>query len=111
MADVMLGAVIVLILAAAASAAGTVAGAEQANHEAARNAALWAARTGDADRARTMGSRLAPDATVAVTITPEQAIAVVATPVALAHPLLGRVPLTTSASISIPIAPYRSNRG
>lgn len=109
-ADLVLAAAIVIVVGAAASAAGIVAAADQADHEAARNAALWAARTGDEARAAVFARRVAPDATVSVVLDGETATATAATQVTLPHPLLGRIPLTVVATVTIPIAPYRSNR-
>lgn len=109
-ADLVLAAAIVLVVGAAASAAGIVAAADQAGREGARNAALWAARTGDESRAAVFARRVAPDALVAVEIEGGRATATAATTVDLPHPALGRVRVGVTAVVSVPIAPYRSNR-
>ncbi|MEK7252424.1 MAG: hypothetical protein AAB198_04115, partial [Actinomycetota bacterium] len=70
-ADLVLAAAIVIVVAATASAFGTVAGAVQDDREAARNAAVIAARSGDVVRAETVARSLAPNADVIVKASPD----------------------------------------
>lgn len=110
-ADLVLAAAIVIVVAATASAFGTVAGAVQDDREAARNAAVIAARSGDVVRAETVARSLAPNADVIVKASPDRIAVWVGGPVEVAHPVLRRITLTAFGVAEVPIAPYRSNRG
>jgi phage-related protein len=111
-ADLMLAAAIVVVVGAIASAFGTVSAAVQDDREAAGNAAVIAARSGDSGRAAYVAGRIAPEGnTVEITATPDQITVRVSTPIAAAHPVLGRIRLTTVAEEAVPVAPYRSARG
>jgi hypothetical protein len=110
-ADLVLASAIVLVVAAIASAFGGVAGAMQDDREAARHAAVIAARTGDLDRATSVARRLAPGATVRIDATRDHVTAWVGGPIVVAHPIRRSVTITAQGEAQVPIAPYRSNRG
>ena len=110
-ADLMLASVVVLVVAAIASGFGAVAAALQDDREAARSAAVVAARTGDLERAGAIAGSLAPDATVTIDASPDLITVRVAGPIEVAHPVVRRVTLTAIGEASVPVAPYRSNRG
>lgn len=108
-ADVVVGALIVVILGAAAAAVGTWAGTDQANREAARSAARVLLREGDFDHARRVAERLAPGSAVATESTGGTVRVTVVRTVELPHPVSSRS-ATSSVAVELPVAPYRSNR-
>ena len=110
-ADLVLASAIVLVVAAIASGFGTVAAAVQDDREAARNAAVIVARTGDLQHATNVVERLAPDATVVIDASPDLISVRVSGPLEVAHPVLRRVTVTAVGEAAVPVAPYRSNRG
>ena len=111
-ADLVLAAAIVIVVAATAGAFGTVAAAVQDDREAARNAAVIAARTGDTKRAETVARRLSsPAAEVGIETSPDLIAVWVGGPVEGAHPVLRRITITAFGEAEVPVAPYRSNRG
>ena len=110
-ADLVLAAAIVIVVAATASAFGTVAAAVQDDREAARTAAVIAARTGDVERAETVARRLSPDTDVTIEVSPDLIAVRVSGPVEVAHPVLRRITVTAFGEAEVPVAPYRSNRG
>lgn len=110
-ADLVLAAAIVIVVAATASAFATVAAAVQDDREAARNAAVIAARTGDLDRAVTVARRLSPGASVAIQASPDLIAVTVLGPVVVAHPVVRHMTVTAFGAAAVPVAPYRSNRG
>ena len=99
------------MVAATATAFGAVAGAVQDDREAARNAAVIAARTSDVAQAESVARRLSPGATVLIDMTSERVAVRVSGPIVVAHPVLRRLSLTAFGVAEVPIAPYRSNRG
>lgn len=112
LADLVLGAAIVVIVAAAALAAASVIEARQSAREAARTAAVVAARTGNVPVAVERGSRLAPaGAAITVSIDRGAARARVQAVLSLPHPVTRTVRLRLSEQAEVPVAPYRSNRG
>ncbi len=110
-ADLVLASLIVLLITATTAAFGGIAGAVQADREAARNAAVIAARTGDLTRAADVAHRLAPGATVVIDASPDAVTVSVRGPVEVAHPVRGRVTVRAFGEFEVPVAPYRSNRG
>lgn len=109
-ADLAVAALVVVVVAALTAAAGVSAEAAQRTAEAARNAAVISARTGDADRARQVAQQLAPPgATVTVEVGQGSAHATVSGRVALPHPVLRRVEISVGDQATQPVAPYRSH--
>jgi hypothetical protein len=108
-ADLVLAAAIVIVVAATAAAFGTVAEAGQEYTEAARNAAVVAAR-GEATRALHVAARLSPQGSVTVDETDGVITAVVTDQVTAAHPVLWWTTITVRGESVVPIAPYRSAR-
>jgi hypothetical protein len=110
-ADLVIGASIVLVLAAAAAATGLVIDAGQASREAARSAAVELARGVRADAALRRAERLAPpNASVDHEIAAGTVRVVVRVDVRLPHPVLLSKRLTIISHAVVPIAPYRSGR-
>ena len=109
-ADLVLAATIVLVVSATAAAFGTVAGAGQEHTEAARNAAVIAAR-GEVERARDVALRLSPGADVSMSVSTDQVAVWVSSVVATPHPVFHWISLTVHGEAAVPIAPYRSARG
>lgn len=109
-ADLALAAAIVIAIAAIAAAVGGVASAQQDQREAARNAAVIAARTGNLDRAAHVAGRLAPGATITIAPGDGSVSVVVSDEIVVAHPGSGRIGLTIVGDATVPIAPYRSAR-
>jgi hypothetical protein len=111
-ADLALAAAVVLVVASATTAVGTVIAAREATLEAARMGAVTAARLGDPVAARSAAASVAPPGSViTVEADGEVARAVVTVGVELSHPLSRRVALILTEWVDMPIAPYRSNRG
>lgn len=110
-ADLVLASAIVVVVAAIAGAFGTIAGTTQDNREAARSAAVMAARTGDMPEATSLAERLAPGSIVTIDDRPDEVMVRVAAPIEVPHPVLHRVELTVIGEATVPVAPYRSNRG
>lgn len=108
-ADLAIGAAIVVILAAAATAAGRLVDAAQSAREAARSAAVELARGGGPAPALRRAGRLAPeDAAIDYEITDRIVHVRVAGDVDLPHPIAHRVRIPVTADVDVPIAPYRS---
>jgi hypothetical protein len=108
-ADLALGAMIVLVLAAGASAAGMVIDAGQASREAARSAAVELARGVKVNPAMRRAESLAPaDADVDHDVTNGSVRVVVRTTVRLPHPIFLSKRVSLIAEAVVPIAPYRS---
>jgi hypothetical protein len=110
-ADLVIGASIVLVLAAAAAATGLIIDAGQASREAARAAAVELARGVRTDAAVRRAERLAPpNASVGHEIAAGTVRVVVRVDVRLPHPVLLSKRLTIISHAVVPIAPYRSGR-
>jgi len=108
-ADLVIGAVIVFILGAAATAAGMVIDAGQSSREAARSAAVELARGVGPGPALRRAERLAPDGAEIEHEFDEGSVRVtVATAVRLPHPVFLSLRVPMEASVEVPIAPYRS---
>jgi len=110
-ADLVLASAIVVVVSAISTAVGTVAGAFQDNREAARTAAVMAARTGDIAAATVLAGRLAPGSIVSIDERTDEVTVHVAGPIEVPHPVMRRTELTVIGEATVPIAPYRSNRG
>ncbi|HAX81309.1 MAG TPA: hypothetical protein DCY40_01920 [Actinobacteria bacterium] len=109
-ADLVLAAAIILVVSATATAFGTVAGAGQDHTEAARNAAVVAAR-GELDRALDVASRLSPGSEVSMSVSADRIAVRISSVVATPHPVLRWTSLTVRGEAAVPVAPYRSGRG
>ncbi|WKZ81633.1 MAG: hypothetical protein QY307_05895 [Acidimicrobiia bacterium] len=109
-ADLVLASAVVVLVAAATAAAGRVSVYQQEQREAARVAAVTAARTGDVPAAVAAAGRLAPGRSVALSAGGGRVVARLTGSVRLAHPE-GAASLTITETVVVPIAPYRSNRG
>lgn len=105
----VLGAVIVAAVGYAAVTAGRLHAAGERATEAAQAAASWAARHGDADDARRIAARLAPDAeSIEVGPSAGRIEVVVRIRVGLPGPAGTRVVVGRAGTW---VSPYRSNRG
>lgn len=109
-ADLVLGAAIVIAIASIASAFGILAGRQQDQREAARHAAVIAARTGDVAAAETAARRISSPSTVTIATTTDSVTVRVSASHTVPHPVLRRVAVEISAAAEVPIAPYRSDR-
>lgn len=110
-ADLAIGAAIVLVLAAAAAATGLIIDAAQASREAARSAAVELARGVRTDAAVRRAERLAPpNASVGHEFTADTVRVVVRADIRIPHPVLLSKRLTIVSHADVPIAPYRSGR-
>ncbi|HSM01316.1 MAG TPA: hypothetical protein VK960_02585 [Acidimicrobiia bacterium] len=108
-ADLTLGAAIVLILASATTAAGVITDAAQSSREAARSAAVEIARGSEPDVAMRRARRLAPDdASLDFRIADRVVRVRVESHVVLPHPVAGARQIDVTADADVPIAPYRS---
>jgi hypothetical protein len=108
-ADLAVGAMIVVILASAASAAGQFVDAAQSSREAARSAAVEIARSTDPLAALRRAQRLAPDdAEVEFEVADRTVVVRVRTRTDVLHPIVGSRRLLLTSEVSVPIAPYRS---
>lgn len=108
-ADLVIGAAIVSILAAAASAAGIVIDAGQSSREAARSAAVELARGEEPTSALRRGEALAPRAaTISHEFLGHSVRVSVEAEVSLPHPVFLKKRVTLESVAEIPIAPYRS---
>lgn len=108
-ADLVIGAVIVFVLAAAASAAGMVIDAGQASREAARSAAVELARGIKPGPALRRAENLAPaGADIDHEFVDRSMKVTVAATMRLPHPLLRSKRVTIDAEVIVPVAPYRS---
>jgi hypothetical protein len=108
-ADLVIGAAIVLILAAAASAVGIVIDAGQSSREAARSAAVELARGESANSALSRAKALAPaGATISHEFLTRSARVSVEATVSLPHPVFLERRVTLGSVAVVPIAPYRS---
>jgi Flp pilus assembly protein TadG len=109
-ADVALAAVVLIVVAATTSAVGVLADARQRVDEAARSAAIVAARSGDLSDATVVARSLAPDgAAITITRAGGAVTATVSVRVRLPHPVLRWVSLGVAASVVQQVAPYRSS--
>lgn len=108
-ADLALGAAIVLVLAAAATAAGVMTDAAQSSREAARSAAVEIARGIEPTPALRRAEHLAPDGAAIDFQIVDRAVRVRAeVAVILPHPVAGARRFGVTADVEVPIAPYRS---
>lgn len=108
-ADLVIGAAIVLVLAAAASAAGMVVDTGQSSREAARSAAVELARGVETGPAIRRAERLAPGGADVGHEFIDHAVRVwVESEVRLPHPLFSSTRVPMRSEVVIPIAPYRS---
>jgi len=108
-ADLAVGAAIVIILSSAASAAGIVIDSAQSAREAARSAAVELARGHGPASALRRASHLAPHgADIDYEFADGSAVVRVHAETELPHPVSGRVRVPLSIEVSVPIAPYRS---
>ena len=108
-ADLVLGAAIVLILAAAATAAATAADAVQSSREAARNAAVEIARGNEPEGVLRRVRLSAPQgASIEYEIADGNVRVNIESNVDLAHPVMGAHRIRVAARVDVPIAPYRS---
>jgi hypothetical protein len=108
-ADLVIGAVIVFVLAAAATAVGMVVDAGQSSREAARSAAVELARGVGRGPAIRRAERLAPDnAEIDHEVVDRSVRVSVETEVRLPHPLFLSVRVPIRSVVEVPIAPYRS---
>ncbi|MEX2323360.1 MAG: hypothetical protein WEA29_06270 [Acidimicrobiia bacterium] len=108
-ADIALAAGVLIVVAAITSAVGVLADTRQRVDEAARTAAIVAARSGDLNDATLVARGIAPDgAAITVTEARGSVTATVSTRVRLPHPVLRWVSLGVAASVVQPVAPYRS---
>lgn len=110
LADLALAAVIVIAIVSIASGFGVLAGRQQDQREAARHAAVVAARTGDVSAATAAARRLSPSSAVSIVVADDSVTAEVSANIAVPHPVLRRVAVAVSALSEVPIAPYRSGR-
>jgi hypothetical protein len=108
--DVLLGAMLVLILAATAGAAGRIVATGESAREASRGAAVAIARGWDPEAALRHAALLAPDTYITSHQVDGAVVVTVEAVTELPHPVLGRLPLSLSVSTAVPIAPYRSRR-
>jgi hypothetical protein len=107
--SLVLGALVVAAVGYAAVAAGSLHAAGERATEAAQAAASWAARHGDADDARRIAARLAPDAeSIEVGAAAGRIEVVVRIRVGLPGPAGTRVIVGRAGTW---VSPYRSNRG
>ncbi|MEX0826752.1 MAG: hypothetical protein WD184_08405 [Acidimicrobiia bacterium] len=110
-ADLVIGAAIVLVLAAAAAATGMIIDAGQASREAARSGAVELARGVRTDAAVRRAEWLAPpNASVDHEVAGGTVRVEVRSEVRLPHPVLLSKRLTIVSHAVVPIAPYRSGR-
>lgn len=108
-ADLVIGAALVLILAAAASAAGIVIDAGQSSREAARSTAVELARGQSANSALHRGKVLAPaGATIGHEFLTRAVRVSVEAKVSLPHPVFLEKRVAVGSVAVVPIAPYRS---
>jgi len=108
-ADLAIGAAIVVILAAAATAAGRLVDAAQSAREAARSAAVELARGDGPAPALRRAGHLAPDgAAIDYEFSGGIVHVRVASDVYLPHPIAHSVRIPVTAEVDVPIAPYRS---
>ncbi|HUG75479.1 MAG TPA: hypothetical protein VMM81_07410 [Acidimicrobiia bacterium] len=108
-ADIALAAAVLIVVAAITSAVGILADTRQRVDEAARTAAIVAARSGDLKSATLVARGIAPHG-AAITVTKAGGLvtATVSTRTRLPHPVLRWVSLRVAASEVQPVAPYRS---
>jgi hypothetical protein len=112
MTDLLVASVVILIVASATMAVGTIDAATQASREATRAAAVITARTGDPATALGVARRLGPPgAHITVDLGDDAARATASTDVDLPHPVTGTARIRVVADSSMTVAPYRSNRG
>lgn len=109
-ADVALAAGVLIVVAAITSAVGVLADARQRVDEAARTAAIVAARSGDLNDATLVARGIAPDgAAITVTEAGGSVTAAVSARARLPHPVLRWMSLNVAATVVQPVAPYRSS--
>lgn len=112
MADLIVGAVVVLVVASTTVAVGVVTDARQSSREAARSAAVILARTGDFEGAAGAARRLGPPgSSAAIDVDDGVARVRVAVTAELPHPVASGARIPVTETVLVPIAPYRSNRG
>ena len=110
-AELVLAASIVAMVASISAALASVEVAIQQDNEAARSAAVIAARTGDNQAAAQKGAALAHSgASLELTPGTDLIRTRVRGDVTVPHPVSGRRVVGTEGSAEVPIAPYRSNR-
>lgn len=110
-ADLVLGCALVLIIAAAASAAGIIVDTTQSSREAARMGAVAIARGWEPEGALIRARALAPpESTITAELGDGSAQVDVSVVAELPHPIARRMSLPVSATVIVPIAPYRSRR-
>ena len=110
-ADLVLGCALVLIIAAAASAAGIIVDTTQSSREAARMGAVAIARGWEPEGALIRARALAPpESTITAELGDGSAQVDVSVVAELPHPIARRMSFPVSATVIVPIAPYRSRR-
>ena len=110
-ADLVLGCAIVVVLAAAAGAAGRIIDAGQSSREAARTGAVAIARGWETDDALARARVLAlTGSEISAETTAGSAVVAVSVDVALPHPVARRVTMSVNVTESVPVSPYRSRR-
>ena len=110
-ADLVLGCALVLIIAAAASAAGIIVDTTQSSREAARMGAVAIARGWEPEGALIRARALAPpESTITAELGDGSAQVDVSVVAELPHPIARRMSVSVSATVIVPIAPYRSRR-
>jgi hypothetical protein len=108
-ADLVIGASLVLILASAATAAGLVIDAAQSSREAARSAAVELARGNGPAPALRRARRLSPPgARIDYEVVDREVRVRVDVEVELPHPIYGSARVRVGALAEVPIAPFRS---
>jgi len=108
-ADLAVGAAIVIVLASAATAAGLVIDTAQSSREAARSAAVELARGhGPASALRRAGRLAPPDAEITHQIIGAAVVVRAEARTLVPHPIAGRRHIEITVEVVVPIAPYRS---
>jgi hypothetical protein len=107
----VLGSAAVIVTTTIVMSATSVVSAGEAAREAARTGAVWGARHGDADLALNTATRFAPEGAIVTSRRQgDRMTVIVRVPASLFEPFGKRGRDRQIGRVSVPVAPYRSNR-